>query len=173
MFGALKGAVDGGIFVPHNTKRFPGYKLEKVAAATNKRGKAVEKGKAEAVYNAKDHRDHIYGLHVQGYMDHLKKSNKDRFKTQFNKWNATLTKAKLSNLEALYKKLHADIRKSPQKVKSDKKTAPVRKTISKDVKGHVQQDSKNRKWTTARRLTKEQRAERVRARIQHAISKKA
>jgi len=29
VFGALKGAVDGGIFVPHNNKRFPGYHIEK------------------------------------------------------------------------------------------------------------------------------------------------
>jgi len=25
IFGALKGATDGGLYVPHNTKRFPGY----------------------------------------------------------------------------------------------------------------------------------------------------
>jgi large subunit ribosomal protein L5e len=29
VFGALKGAVDGGIHIPHNTKRFPGYHIEK------------------------------------------------------------------------------------------------------------------------------------------------
>lgn len=25
IFGAMKGAVDGGIYVPHNSKRFPGF----------------------------------------------------------------------------------------------------------------------------------------------------
>lgn len=25
VFGALKGAVDGGIYIPHSVKRFPGY----------------------------------------------------------------------------------------------------------------------------------------------------
>jgi large subunit ribosomal protein L5e len=25
VFGALKGAVDAGIFIPHSVKRFPGY----------------------------------------------------------------------------------------------------------------------------------------------------
>lgn len=45
VFGALKGAVDGGIHVPHNTKRFPGYHIEKAQATTGKRGKVVEKGK--------------------------------------------------------------------------------------------------------------------------------
>jgi len=32
VFGALKGAVDGGIYIPHNNKRFPGYHIEKAAA---------------------------------------------------------------------------------------------------------------------------------------------
>jgi large subunit ribosomal protein L5e len=41
VFGALKGAVDGGIHVPHNTKRFPGYHLEKKEAVAGKRGKTV------------------------------------------------------------------------------------------------------------------------------------
>jgi large subunit ribosomal protein L5e len=81
VFGALKGAVDGGIHVPHNTKRFPGYHVEKKEVATGKRGKAVvEKGKASGAYNAKEHRDHIFGAHVQTYYDLLKKENKDRFK---------------------------------------------------------------------------------------------
>lgn len=46
-FGVLKGAVDGGIFVPHNTKRFPGYHYVKAQATTSKKGKVVDKGKAE------------------------------------------------------------------------------------------------------------------------------
>jgi large subunit ribosomal protein L5e len=105
-------------------------------------------------------------------MDHLKKENKDKFKTQFGKWDANMTKSKVSSLEALYKKLHADIRKSPDRVKTERKIAPVRKVISKD-KALVQEDSKKRKWTTLRRLTKEQRAARVVAKIQAATSKKA
>lgn len=80
VFGALKGAVDGGIFIPHNTKRFPGYHVEKAQQVTGKRGKVVEKGKTQGAYNAKEHREHIFGLHVQGYMDKLKKENKDKFK---------------------------------------------------------------------------------------------
>jgi large subunit ribosomal protein L5e len=113
VFGAMKGAVDGGLFIPHNTKRFPGYHLEKGAATTGKRGKVVEKGKATGNYNAKEHRDHIFGLHVQGYIDVLKKDNKDRYKSQFGKWDATITKAKVNSLEALYKTVHSNIRKDP------------------------------------------------------------
>jgi large subunit ribosomal protein L5e len=120
VFGALKGAVDGGIHIPHNTKRFPGYHLEKKEAVTGKRGKAVaaEKGKTAGTYNAKEHRDHIFGAHVQTYYDLLKKENKDRFKRQFSKWEANLTKVKAANFEALYKKVHAEIRKAPQRPKA-------------------------------------------------------
>ena len=128
VFGAMKGAVDGGLHVPHNTKRFPGYHIEKQAAATGKRGKVVEKGKKVGSFNAKEHRDHIFGLHVQGYMDLLRKEKNERFKKQFKAWDAALSKAKVNNLEALYKKLHSEIRKSPKRVKpAAKKQAPVRK----------------------------------------------
>ena len=42
VFGALKGACDGGINIPHKTKRFPGYSAAKVTAIANKRGKNVD-----------------------------------------------------------------------------------------------------------------------------------
>jgi large subunit ribosomal protein L5e len=42
VFGALKGACDGGINIPHKTKRFPGYKAAKITAIANKRGKNVD-----------------------------------------------------------------------------------------------------------------------------------
>jgi large subunit ribosomal protein L5e len=172
VFGALKGAVDGGIHVPHNTKRFPGYHLEKKEAVTGKRGKTVqERGKASGTYNAKEHRDHIFGAHVQTYYDLLKKENKDRFKKQFAGWEATLTKAKAANFEALYKKVHAEIRKSPQRVKAAKKN-PVRKQISKAKGSLVQQDSKGKKWLRQYRLTNAERKARVTAKIQKALAKK-
>ena len=172
VFGAMKGAVDGGIYIPHNTKRFPGYHLEKAQAVTGKRGKVVEKGKAQGQYNAKEHRDHIYGLHVQGYMDHLKKENKDKFNTQFSKWQKTLTATKASNLEALYKKLHADIRKNPKRTKTERKQAAVRKILSKEGdKQIVRADSKGRKYLRPVKLTKNEKLDRVRAKIAKAISK--
>jgi large subunit ribosomal protein L5e len=127
VFGAMKGAVDGGIHIPHNTKRFPGYHVEKAAAQTGKRGKVVEKGKATGAYNAKEHRDHIFGNHVQTYIDLLKKDNKERYNKQFSKWDAAITKAKVANLEALYKKVHAAIRANPKRVKTERKQAAVRK----------------------------------------------
>ena len=131
VFGVMKGAVDGGIHIPHNTKRFPGHHVEKEKAKTGKKGKVEEKGKSNEVYNAKEHREHIFGLHIQNYMDLLKKNNKEKYAKQFSKWEACLAKAKVSNMEALYKKVHSEIRKSPKRVKVDKK-APVRKQITKE-----------------------------------------
>jgi len=78
VFGAMKGAIDGGVYIPHNTKRFPGYHIEKKEAEKGKKGKAVEKGKVTVSYNAKEHRDHIFGAHVQGYLDYLKKEKKEK-----------------------------------------------------------------------------------------------
>ena len=172
VFGALKGAVDGGIHVPHNTKRFPGYHLEKKEAVAGKRGKTItEKGKVSGVYNAKEHRDHIFGAHVQTYFDRLKKDNKDAFKKQFSGWEANLTKAKVATLEALYKKVHAEIRKAPQRVKAAKKAA-VRKQVSKGKGDLIQTNSKNKKWLRQYRITNAERKARVQAKIQKAISKK-
>ena len=172
VFGALKGAVDGGIHVPHNTKRFPGYHLEKKEAATGKRGKTVvEKGKIGGAYNAKEHRDHIFGAHIQTYMDILKKENKDRYSKQFKNWETALTKAKVTTLEVLYKKAHAEIRKAPKRAALEKKN-PVRKQVTKAKGVLVQTNSKGKKWLRHYRLSNEDRKQRVAAKIQKALLKK-
>lgn len=49
MFGVLKGAADGGIHIPHSTRRFPGY----------------TKRQKEESFDATTHRNHIFGNHVQ------------------------------------------------------------------------------------------------------------
>lgn len=77
VFGALKGAVDGGIYIPHNEKRFPGFKVIKAAAATGKKGKQTnEKAKKQTEFDPKVLREHIFGVHIQKYMDDLKKKDK-------------------------------------------------------------------------------------------------
>lgn len=66
IFGCLKGAADGGLFIPHNEKRFPGYKDLK------------EESKKEK-YDPKIHRERIFGVHVDKYMKILKEKGKDIF----------------------------------------------------------------------------------------------
>jgi len=61
VFGALKGAADGGLDIPHSCKRFPGYDSE------------------TKEFNADVHRNHIMGQHVAEYMRHLEVSLRHRF----------------------------------------------------------------------------------------------
>lgn len=57
VFGALKGAADGGIHVPHSENRFPGFVKD-------------EDGNKE--YKPETHRDRIFGKHVENYYNELK-----------------------------------------------------------------------------------------------------
>ena len=66
VFGAMKGAADGGINIPHSEKRFPGYDKE------------------EGEFNADVHRAHIFGQHVADYMTALKEKDEEAFKRQFS-----------------------------------------------------------------------------------------
>ena len=53
VFGALKGAVDGGLAIPHSEKRFPGYDRE------------------AKDFDAETHKKYIFGGHVAEYMELL------------------------------------------------------------------------------------------------------
>lgn len=68
VFAAMKGAVDGGLNIPHSTKRFPGFDAESKS------------------FNAEVHRNHIFGLHVAEYMRSLEEEDGEAFKRQFSKY---------------------------------------------------------------------------------------
>lgn len=68
VFGAMKGAVDGGLNIPHSVKRFPGYSAE------------------EKSFNAEVHRAHIFGQHVADYMRTLEEEDNEAFKRQFSRY---------------------------------------------------------------------------------------
>lgn len=68
IFGAMKGAVDGGLNIPHSVKRFPGYSAENKS------------------FNAEVHRSHIFGQHVADYMRTLEEEDDDAYKRQFSKY---------------------------------------------------------------------------------------
>jgi len=59
----MKGACDGGMDIPHNTKRFPGN----------------DKDAEGESYDAAVHRDRIFGGHVDNYMALLKEESKEDF----------------------------------------------------------------------------------------------
>lgn len=101
VFGAMKGAVDGGLNIPHSVKRFPGYSAENKS------------------FNAEMHRDHIFGLHVANYMRTLEEEDEEAFKRQFSKYIALGIKA--DDIENIYKNAHAAIRKDPSFTKKPEK----------------------------------------------------
>jgi len=106
VFGAMKGAVDGGLNIPHSVKRFPGYSAE------------------TKTFNAEVHRSHIFGQHVADYMKTLEEEDNEAFKRQFSKYIALGIRA--DDLEPTYKKAHAAIRSDPSHAKT-KKPAPATK----------------------------------------------
>ena len=167
VFGAMKGACDGGLNVPHKTKRFPGYVRGGVTEVVNKRGKATgEVEKTEAKFDAKVLRDHIYGAHVNNYMNELKKSDAARFKRQFSKWEKCLSDAKVKSCEELYKKVHAAILANPDRKKAAAAKNPTHKLTTKATNpSRVFQNSKGKKWLRERKLTHAERAERVQAKF--------
>merc|ERR1711904_360841 len=138
VFGALKGACDGGLHVPHSVTKCPGY--------------FREEGQKKGTYDAETHKARIMGSHIDGYMDELRE-NEDDFNKQFSKWNKCLQSAKVENVEALFKKIHEGIRKDPVHKKVEHKKQPVkytddRKTIVKTTKGDY---LRSRKFTHAER----------------------
>jgi len=112
VFAALKGAVDGGLDIPHSEKRFPGYDSE-----------------AKSL-NADVHRAHIFGQHVADYMRNLSEEDEEAYKKQFSRY------IKLGvtpdSIEGMYTKAHAAIRADPSgKAKVDKKVTKKRWTAAK------------------------------------------
>merc|ERR1712060_425199 len=124
----MKGACDGGLNVPHNDHRFPGFRWEKpeVVVGKKKGGAAEEKPKPKAVFTAEEHLEHIMGVHVQEYYDLLKKDNPASFKKQFSLWEKALG---VKSFESIYKAVHASIRKDPSRKKVARAKAPVRKEV--------------------------------------------
>ena len=158
-FGAMKGAADGGLFVPHTEKRFPGFHIIKEAVQANKRGKVEVKGSSKSEFNPAELKTHIFGGHVQAYYDMLKKDDAAHFKKQFSQWEKCLVAAKVKNMEELYTKVHAAIRAKPAHTK---KAAgkPVRKVVTPAPEA-VFADSKGRKWRRQAKVASSVKRERI------------
>ncbi|XP_063676167.1 large ribosomal subunit protein uL18-like [Bolinopsis microptera] len=102
IFGVLKGAVDGGLDIPHSSKRFPGYNME------------------SGDYDAGAHRARILGAHVGSYMQTLLDEDEDAYKRQFAVYKKEGIMPDM--IEEMYTKAHAAIRADP--VASAKKEKP-------------------------------------------------
>lgn len=147
VFGVMKGATDGGLNVPHSVKKFPGF----VKGETKKGNK----------YNAEVHRDRIYGVHVDEYMEHLKKEDENAFNKQFSKWSECLKNAGVESVEDLMEKVFAAIKSDSKRAQNDKKR--YKPEFTDDSKTQVK--TKNGTYNRDVKLTKEQRDENLRNKI--------
>lgn len=134
VFGAMKGASDGGIFIPHSENRFPGYDME------------TKELDAETL------RKYIFGGHVAEYMETLADDDEERYKSQFQGYIDDEIEA--DGLEELYQEAHKQIREDPWK--------KVEGSEPKKTKEEYKQESLKYK---GRKLTKEEKMERVKAKI--------
>jgi len=89
----MKGASDGGIFIPHSDKRFPGYDPE------------------SKELDAETLKKYIFGGHVTEYMESLEEEDDERFKKQFSTYLADGVGSE--DIEEIYTNAHAAIREDP------------------------------------------------------------
>ncbi|KAK7491638.1 hypothetical protein BaRGS_00017091 [Batillaria attramentaria] len=98
IFGALKGAVDGGLDIPHSESQ---------------------------KYSAEVHRNYIYGKHVADYMEHLQGEDEALYQKQFSQFiKLGITP---SGVETMYKKAHAAIRADPDAKPKQQKDVPKKR----------------------------------------------
>lgn len=120
IFGALKGATDGGLYIPHSTRRFPG------SSKGNKKKKIS--------YDADVHRSRIFGRHIQDYSYGLEAKDEENgtkeYITKFRQWSDCVDKfIEQENIsgdgegdyEELYTFIHKAIRADPTFTKKEKK----------------------------------------------------
>ena len=93
IFGALKGASDGGLYIPHSAKRFPGYDIE------------TEELDADTLQK------YIVGGHVAEYMEELADDDEERFQQIFKTYVDDGIEA--DAIEDIYSEAHAAIRADP------------------------------------------------------------
>jgi len=141
IFGVMKGAVDGGIDIPHSNKRFPGYDSD------------------SKEFNPEVHRKHIFGIHVADYMRHLLEEDEEAYKRQFSQYHKLAITP--DDLEDIYKKAHAQIRADPlkRKEKKQRKEGFVQKRFNKKKRNLAERNASiaRRKATFVKKL-KESRA---------------
>lgn len=107
IFAVLKGAVDGGLEIPHKPKRFAGYNSE-----TKK-------------FDPKILRKHIFGGHVAEYMKLLQAEDPEKYQAQFSEY--IKSQVGPDDIEKMWTKVHAAIKKDPTHVPTKKPEKPVHK----------------------------------------------
>jgi large subunit ribosomal protein L5e len=152
IWGALKGAVDGGLHVPHNNKKFPGFTA------------AEEKG-ADPQYDAEAHKDRIFGNHVKEYMEMLSEEDPTKYEAHFAKFIAAGIDA--DKVEEMYTEAHKKIRANPAF------TAKKKSGVTWTRKGNTANSSDGKSHNRSIKLTLKQRRSKVATKIAAAQAKAA
>jgi len=96
MFAALKGALDGGLNIPHSETRFRGY------------------DRGEKKYDVEAARGYIFGKHVADYMASLKDEDEEKYNKLFSRYIKNGITSE--NLQAKIAATHKAIRANPDHV---------------------------------------------------------
>jgi len=140
VFGILKGAVDGGLHIPHSVKKFPGFK------EPEERGMDYE-------YDAPAHLERILGNHVSEYMEMLQEEDPERYKVAFSSYIENDIEA--DGVEEMYKECHSKIREDPKFVKKEAAA------ITNKREGNKITTSNGSSYTRRIKMSKEERKARV------------
>ena len=127
VFGALKGAVDGGLNVPHDEKRFPGY--------DDTQEDEEERMDTEMLAS------YIKGGHIGEYMEELQEEDPDLFAKQFSGYVKEGVGG--GDLEEMYDSVYAAIREHPLRKK--KNSGDYKELGKKHMKARLSQGQKKAK----------------------------
>lgn len=132
IFGALKGASDSGLDIPHNYKKFPGYDPD------------------EKKYEASEHKEAIFGEPIAEYMRFLEQEDEESGTKKLSEQFGCYVKAgvKADDLEEMYLAVHKAIRENPVK-KEKKKFA-----YTSEFKGKVRLTREQRQERVEEKLAK-------------------
>jgi len=100
VFGAMKGASDGGLDIPHSEKRFPGYSRD------------------TKDFDAEVHKARIMGEHVADYMRELEEDDEEMYNKHFAQYVENDIDA--DSIEELITKVHEAIRANPEREQKEK-----------------------------------------------------
>jgi len=152
LWGALKGAVDGGLHVPHSAKNFPGFK------AGDSKGD-------EGEYDVEAHKDRIFGKHLQEYMEMLQEEDPTKYEAHFARFIAGDIEP--DGIEEMYGSAHTKIREDPTYTPKENKGITWTREDEEDVKP----SDGSATVTRNKRLTLKARKAKVAAKIKAAQEK--
>lgn len=144
VFGAMKGASDGGLDIPHNHKKLHGY------------------DKDEDTFDASVLRDQIFGEPLKEYMEYLQQEDEESGTKSYEEKFATYVAAGVGpdDLEEMYLAVHKAIRENPDPLhKESNKARKAKVTHNKEFKRPARKTLEAKKADIQAKLEKIEAAE--------------